>query len=82
MGAQLPRSGLRSPLPLSLSTDGLAWDAVYSLRDDSTLPPPRFHGFPGFQYPAGMVTAQGELLVVYSVNKEDIALTRLPVGSF
>ena len=50
---------------------------AYSLRDDSTLPPPRFHGFPGWQYPAGMVTADGELLVVYSVNKEDIALTRV-----
>ena len=35
---------------------------------------------PGFQYPAAMWReATGEMVVAYSVNKEDIAITRFPL---
>ena len=53
---------------------------VWSLRGTDTLPPIRFHGFPGFQYPSGM-WANGSLLVTYSVNKEDIAITRVALDA-
>jgi hypothetical protein len=46
------------------------------LRDSDTLPAIRFHGYPGFQYPSG-VWVDGELFVAYSVNKEDIAVSRM-----
>ena len=35
---------------------------------------------PGFQYPDAIVAPDGELVVVYSVNKEEIAVTRVPLG--
>lgn len=76
VGAQLPRSGDRTPLTLALSSDGWAWDRVWSVRGTDTLPPVRFHGFPGFQYPSGMPSIDGtRLLLTYSVNKEDIAVS-------
>ena len=76
----LPKPGDRAPLTLALSADGLAWSEVWSLRD--TPPPVRYHGVPGYQYPAGMPTADGKrLLVTYSVNKEDIAVTSVPLAS-
>ena len=59
----------------------MAWDHVWSLRGYDSLTPIRYHGFPGYQYPAGMPTADGRLLVTYSVNKEDIAVTSVPLGS-
>ena len=79
VGAQLPKSGDRTPLTLALSRDGLSWDRVWNLRGSDTLPPIRYHGYPGFQYPSGMPTADGRLLVAYSVNKEDIAVTSVHV---
>jgi hypothetical protein len=45
-----------------------------------TLPPIRFHGYPGFQYPSGM-WVDGQLYVTYSMNKEDIAITRVSLGA-
>ena len=74
--AQLPTGGVRTPLTLSLSSDGLAWERIYSLRGSDTLPAPRFRTDVGFAYPASMWTGD-EFFVVYSINKEDIALTRL-----
>ena len=82
VGAMLPKNGDRTPLTLALSHDGVAWDAAWSLRGEDTLPPIRFHGVPGFQYPSGMQTADGQrLLVAYSVNKESIAVTSVPLES-
>ena len=66
----------RTPLTLAVSANGLAWSRVWSVRGFDTLPPVRYHGFPGFQYPSGLWIGE-ELLLVYSVNKEDIALTRI-----
>ena len=82
VGAMLPKNGDRTPLTLALSHDGVAWDAAWSLRGEDSLPPIRFHGVPGFQYPSGMQTADGQrLLVAYSVNKESIAVTSVPLAS-
>lgn len=80
VGAMLPKGGLRSPLTLALSKDGMAWGRVWSLRGGDSLPKPRFDGYPGFQYPSG-VPSDGQLWVAYSVNKEDIAVTSVPLGA-
>jgi hypothetical protein len=36
---------------------------------------------PGFQYPSAVLSHAGELLVAYSVNKEDIGVTVVPLSS-
>jgi hypothetical protein len=79
VGSQLPKAHLRTPLTLSLSNDGIRWDNVWSLRGSDTLPEIRYHGYPGFQYPSG-VWVDGRLLVAYSVNKEDIAVSSMALG--
>ena len=47
-------------------------------------PPPKYNGYPGFQYPAAMWKLDGprgpEIIFSYSVNKEDIALSRVPLS--
>ena len=45
VGAQLPLSGDRTPLTLSLSSDGVAWDSVWSVRGCGAprLPVPSRH---------------------------------------
>eukprot|EP00041_Stephanoeca_diplocostata_P037478 m.1420498 g.1420498 ORF g.1420498 m.1420498 type:complete len:164 (+) comp25045_c1_seq36:1692-2183(+) len=83
VGAQILKG--RDPLVLSLSSDGLAYDQVYALRVCVTPDcEPRFGGPPGFQYPAAMWRTTGvsepEILFSYSVNKEDIAITRFPLS--
>ena len=85
----------RDPLVLSISKDGLDFSEVYALRHcaanstDGTDVKchPRFGGggkLPGFQYPSAMWKLDGprgpEILFSYSVNKEDIALTRFPLS--
>ena len=49
----------------------------------ANAPPPTFPGFtkgPGYEYPMAVVTEDASaLVVVYSVNKEQIAATRVPL---
>jgi hypothetical protein len=93
VGNQISRG--RDPLTLSISKDGLNFNEVYALRHcganstDGTDVDcrPRFSGggkLPGFQYPSAMWRLHGprgpEILFSYSVNKEDIALTRFPLS--
>jgi hypothetical protein len=36
---------------------------------------------PGFQYPSAMwIASTGEMMVAYSINKEDIAVTKFPLS--
>lgn len=73
--------GGRSMLALSLSRDGLIFDRAYLLR--FVAPPQRFEGKAksiGYQYPHSAVVGDN-LLVLYSVNKEDVELATIPLKS-
>jgi hypothetical protein len=71
--------GGRSMLALSLSNDGLIFDRVAIIR---FIPPPlRYPGLEktiGFQYPHSVVV-ENNLWVIYSVNKEDVQVTKIPL---
>jgi hypothetical protein len=84
LGSQLPKLWLRDPLTIALSAGGVDFSALLAVR--AGAPPARFAGSgkgPGFEYPMAVVVGEegGEqwLLTVYSVNKEDIAATRIPL---
>ena len=67
----------RSILMLATASDGRTFDKAWILRDNP--PERRFGGkakTPGYSYPKAYVDADF-LYVVYSVNKEEIAVTRL-----
>jgi len=71
--------GGRSMLGISLSKDGLNFDRVAIIR--FTPPPLRYPGLEktiGYQYPHSVV-ADSDLWVMYSINKEDIQVTRIPL---
>jgi hypothetical protein len=69
----------RDALAVSLSADGLTFDRVAAIR--SGAPPMRYEGrwkCGGFQYPH--TTTMGDYLwVIYSVNKEDVEVTAIPL---
>ena len=69
----------RDPLVISLAEDGLTFDRHAVIACDA--PPMRHKGRSkgrGFQYPHAEV-AGDHLFVVYSVNKEDMQVTRIPI---
>jgi len=84
--APLDGSGKRShytrdPLVLSLSSDGREFDTALSIRAGS--PPIRHPGKGkgrGYQYPHSIVVGDS-LWVIYSIGKEDVAVSRVPIGS-
>jgi len=71
--------GGRSMLAISLSRDGLNFDRVAIIR---FIPPPqKYKGLEktiGYQYPHSVVV-DNDLWVMYSVNKEDVEVTRIPL---
>lgn len=72
--------GGRSMLAISLSRDGLNFDRTAIIRFIS--PPLRYKGLEktiGYQYPHSVV-AENDLWVIYSVNKEDVEVTRIPLN--
>lgn len=74
------KKGGRSLLAISLSRDGLTFDRMAVLR--FVAPPPRFEGrskSAGYAYPHSTVV-QDNLWVIYSVNKEDIEIARIPLS--
>ena len=71
--------GGRSMLTISLSRDGLNFDRLAIIRFIS--PPIRHKGLEktiGYQYPHSVV-AGNDLWVIYSVNKEDVQVTQIPL---
>ena len=69
----------RSCLILATASDGRTFDKAWTLRKEP--PERRFEGkakTPGYSYPKAFVD-QNFLYVTYSVNKEEIAVTRLPL---
>ncbi|MBD3289693.1 hypothetical protein GF337_12880 [candidate division KSB1 bacterium] len=75
-----PKKGGRSLLGISLSRDGLNFDRVAVIR--FVPPPQRYKGRAksiGFAYPHSVVVGD-DLWVIYSVNKEDIQVTRIPIN--
>lgn len=71
----------RDPLTLALSDDGLAFDRAVAVR--SGAPPIRLPGTGkgrGYQYPSAVVVGDA-LWIMYSVGKEDVAISRVPLAS-
>lgn len=73
----------RDPVTIAVSRDGRVFDRHWAVRYGA--PPVRYPGTakgPGFQYPGAVVLEdKQEMIVCYSVGKEDIALTRFPLSS-
>jgi hypothetical protein len=78
-------SAARHPLSVAISDDGVRFDGLANVHGE--VPVKRFWGRekrPGPQYVRGIVEGNGnppgrDLWVVYSVNKEDIWISRVPV---
>jgi hypothetical protein len=75
----------RFPMAALVGEDGHIFDRLYTLSGE--VPPRRYQGSyknPGLQYFRGIVEGNGvppgeHLWITYSVNKEDIWITRVPV---
>ncbi len=75
-----PKKGGRSMLAISLSRDGLEFDRSAIIR--FVAPEQRYEGKAksiGYQYPHSAVGGE-YLWVIYSVNKEDIEIARIPLS--
>lgn len=78
-------SPARHPLSIATGTDGIHFNHLVNVHGE--VPPKRFWGNekrPGPQYVRGIIEGNGhppgdDLWVVYSVNKEDIWISRIPV---
>lgn len=73
----------RMPLAVTLSGDGRCFDRAFLLRGRDDLPALRHEGRykrPGYHYPKSTLW-NGWLVVAYAVNKEDIAVTRVPLAA-
>lgn len=76
-------SKFRCPLVLSLSSDGEHFTRSYIIRDFSSLPPLRYQGRAkrlGYHYPKTIVLPD-RLIISYSVNKESIHVTTIPLSN-
>ncbi len=71
--------GRRIPLTISLSRDGTTFDRAFLVRgEDTTMRFPGENKLPGWQYPGATVFGD-HVYVVYSINKEDVGLTRIRI---
>ncbi len=71
----------RDPLTISLSRDGVTFDRAAAIRHGA--PKVRHRGRakgPGFQYPSAVVVGDA-LWVIYSIGKEDVAVSRVPLAA-
>ena len=75
------RQGGRQMLAISLSKDGLNFDRMAVIK--FVAPPQRYEGKSkgagGFQYPHSVVVGKS-LWIIYSVNKEDVEVVRVPLA--
>lgn len=73
----------RDPMTISVSSDGYTFDRVYALRTDSPLKY-RFTGVRGrnrgYGYSSSVVH-EGWLYTLYSIGKEEMGITRLPLSA-
>lgn len=75
----------RHPLSVTTSDDGILYETLANVHGE--VPPKRFWGRekrPGAQYVRGIIEGNGnppgdDLWVVYSVNKEDLWISRVPI---
>lgn len=69
----------RDPLVVALSWDGMNFDWAAAIRHNA--PPLRFSELraPGYAYPSAVV-ADDALWVIYSIGKEDVAVSRVPLA--
>lgn len=74
----------RIPLVLTLSDDGEVFDRAYLLREGGeSMPEVKYNGHykrKSYSYPKSMV-ADGYLYVAYTLNKQDVQFTRIPLVS-
>lgn len=76
----LSKLGDRSLLTIALSRDGVVFDRAFIVRGEPTKM--RFPGrskLDGWQYPCTLVHGS-HILVAYSINKEDVGLTRIALS--
>jgi len=72
---------IRDSLTLALSADGVAFDRAVAVRSGS--PKIRLPGKGkgrGYQYPSAVVVADA-IWIMYSIGKEDVAVSRVPLAS-
>lgn len=72
----------RTPLALTLSTDGKTFTKSWLLRAGDDLPNQRYSGKAktlGYSYPKAMIS-DGWLYVSYSTNKDDVQYSRIPIS--
>ena len=80
------RGTRRDPLTIAVSSDGTSFDNAFAIRwRTSKFRTPKQQDEPdgrgrGFQYP-DFVRFDDDLLVIYSVNKESIEVSRIPLES-
>ena len=77
----MPKRFDRSLLVLSHSRDGKTFDRAWRIRAKRATK--RFdgkHKLDGWQYPHA-VCWKGQLFVAYSINKEDVSVTRIPLSA-
>lgn len=73
--------GDRSLLTIALSRDGVTFERAWLVRGEAaTMSFTGRHKLDGWQYPHALVWGD-HLLVAYSVNKEDVGLTRIPLSA-
>lgn len=71
----------RSVLALSISDDGITYNRAFAIRlESATVGFTGKHKLDGWQYPHSVVW-NDSLFVAYSVNKEDIAVSRIPLSA-
>lgn len=71
----------RIPLSILISRNGITFDRGYAIRTEETNA--RFEGRAkghGYQYPGAIVWRRA-LWVAYSINKEDVGVTRIPLDA-
>jgi hypothetical protein len=70
----------RNPLVLSISEDGKKFDKAYIIRDGDSgeIDKSGRAKNAGYQYPHSIISGE-YLIIAYSINKESIATTRIPL---
>ena len=77
-----PERFVRQLLTISTSRDGQEFDRSWIIRNEPTkMRYPGKNKLDGWQYPHAIVW-NSFLYVIYSINKEDVAVTRIPLKQF